>query len=365
MPRLLERFVAPAPTASRAPRAGRRREFRPQVEALESRRCPSCTVTTADGGHTLVIADASSLFPPPSPPVKGATDNAVWVYQDDSLDRLSVFCDGSKKGIYSSTATTKVQIDLKGGDDSLDYRLGSDFVRGKLIEVKLGAGNDRAWIDFGNFSSGPPRTIWAPLSITVQADDPALSPGRDDVGAHFGTVSNAAVRYVADGGGDNDILGARLWGDLKHYARVAVDLRGAQGDDDLFFWAAYDHEHGEYGVDIYRTAALDVNLGGGAGDDLISASGEWGYTGRLDGRFDLRVSAGAGGDEVVVRAQLRAGGTGSFSAAVKGEADNDTLTLEVEDLSAGTALWSGLIDGGAGFDTGTASPGVLKTNCEA
>src|SRR5947208_71329 len=74
------------------------------LEALEDRTCMSCVVSTTNGGHTLNITGDGAV-------------NDVAIEVNDVANTLSVTCDGQVSS-YTSSAITKINVDLKGGNDT-------------------------------------------------------------------------------------------------------------------------------------------------------------------------------------------------------------------------------------------------------
>src|SRR4051812_26056917 len=95
------------------------RSFRPSLESMEERTVLNCTFSLANAGHTLVITGDNH-------------NNTVSIVQDDVNNKLTVIGDGVTH-TYSSSQITKMVINLKGGNDSLSWKLadGSSYSNGK------------------------------------------------------------------------------------------------------------------------------------------------------------------------------------------------------------------------------------------
>src|SRR3954451_17493720 len=96
-----------------------RAAFRPGVENLEARWCPSATITTINNGHTLVIRGDNAA-------------NVVSVVQNDNQNKLTVEADGQTQQ-HNSGDITAVTVQLRSGNDRFSYTLGggSNFKKTK------------------------------------------------------------------------------------------------------------------------------------------------------------------------------------------------------------------------------------------
>src|SRR5262245_36725379 len=100
--------------------SSRKSSFRPRIEALEERTCLSATFPgpvgagyyLTDNGHTLVIKGNDQA-------------NEVKLYQDDSRGGLVIFT-GDTGQVFSSSAITRIVVDLGRGDDVFTYQADSE-----------------------------------------------------------------------------------------------------------------------------------------------------------------------------------------------------------------------------------------------
>src|SRR5262245_11108620 len=137
---------------------GRVGAFRPRLEVLGDRLCPSCTVT-ASGGTLTIIGDSGP--------------NMVTVRDNNEADTLEVVCDGTTKPFGPADQIQKIEVDLKGGTDTFRYQLagGSDFIRARDVTVLLGSGDTNAaqfYLDTDGTAAA--AVIKAPLTIDVRGD---------------------------------------------------------------------------------------------------------------------------------------------------------------------------------------------------
>ena len=331
-------------TKTRARPAHRKSSFNPQVETLDNRWCPSCLVSTLDGGATLRIEGDKHA-------------NVVAIKQDDGASDLEVKCDGVKKN-FDSSVITKIVVDLKGGKDQFTFNVAEDtFKYAKTIQVHLGQGNDQALFDTSSDANAPGKfsTIKADLNVQVFGNQ-----GNDVVKADFGSVDSANVSFLAQLGQGRDKFFGRFLGDLKGTAHVGLDVRGGSDNDQVSVLAKDDLPNALPGIDIDAGASLAVNLKGGAGTDVASFT----YDGVLDGHLNLTNDGNGGKDKVSADITLEAGSDGFLDAAVRGRQDNDKLTFLLTDNSAGTAhITQALLDGGPGHDTCVATPNVTVKHC--
>src|SRR5688572_9723421 len=132
MKRLWTRLMSPR--TERDAVAGRR-GYCPRLEALESRWAPAVAVTNPGGNHIHIIGNAAA--------------DTVTVTQDDAADRITVAHDGVTN-TFASSRNVAFLIVLGEGNDTLNFRLASDFTRAKSVSIYLdnqngtGAGADTA-----------------------------------------------------------------------------------------------------------------------------------------------------------------------------------------------------------------------------
>jgi hypothetical protein len=327
-----------------------RRRFQPAMESLEDRWCPSCTVTTADGGHTLIITGDNGA-------------NMVVIEQNDTSNKLTVVCDGGAPQVFSSTSITKIKVDLQGGADQLWYGLASasNFKYAKSADLKTGAGDDTVTIDMWQ-GINQPCNISSNLSIQVDA-----GADHDEVDADFGRKRGGVLLFQANANTGDDLVQARMWGDITTKAKVTFDLQGGIGDDTVGTWNTYDNHVPGYGsIDVHKDSQFTIYLKGGAGADKLFLT----CAGELDGKLNILLDGGAG-DDLVSATQnnnngiyLMPGSTGSLKATFMGGSENDEIEFEVWDKSGGAALVNALSDGGDGYDHSTHTTNVAGINSE-
>src|SRR5262245_3624869 len=132
MRRSLSRFLGldttPAGRARSKPRAL-------QVEALESRWCPSTTVSIVNGNTLVVRGDSAA--------------NKVSIFQNDPANTLTVVADGQTQ-VFDSQQVTRLDVDLRAGNDDFRWGLapGTDHLYAKEANIVLGDGTDKGVLNF-------------------------------------------------------------------------------------------------------------------------------------------------------------------------------------------------------------------------
>ena len=320
---------------------GQRAKVRPAIEELETRQCPSATVGLV--GNTLNITGNDSA-------------DTVKVFLRDNVNDIQVMYNpvtidfgGYTRTIwqinhFSSTQVQNININLNGGDDNLTVEAGLDsdasavLFDPKNIAINLGEGSNEALLLFGGLNL-PNRVISTNLNVTVTGGS-----GIDDVTAHFGRVQSGVVNYNAFLGAGDDSGFAGVWGPIDTGAALHINLQGQDGNDSLFGFETYNSTVGSYDqVNIAPGGLLDINVGGGAGNDTMNMT----YGGTVLGKLQIRQDGGAGNDNISGDLHLQPGSTGAVDAIFSGGDDRDTLRMEVYGFASAQRT---LIDGGAGWD---------------
>jgi hypothetical protein len=293
-----------------------------------------------------------------------------------------------------------LQVDLGGGNDSVDYHMSTDASgMARTLGINLGAGNDT----FNFTTDGHAILANSRLSIDV-----AGGAGNDQVTTTFGVVDASAVAANADLGAGNDVQTLKFGGIDQHAAvtlnsnlgagknvltadfdgvgkfdQAAVDLNvlgGSQVDlvfvnmhDDVgsgqtssrfnanvdlgagndVFAATFDADKLQFIVDDHSQCAFDVH--GGAGIDALIAdeSGTGAIRIDPDGLLSLSLDGGAGNDVVI--AQFDTTGPldmkGAIRIRIDGGLGNDTLACTLANNATTTGAYDVAIHGGAGNDT--------------
>jgi hypothetical protein len=296
----------------------RTRAFRPRLEILEDRCCPS---GISIHGHTMLI-------------VGGRLGNTVTV-TDDGQGNITGSIDGQTA---SGVSITHVIVRTGRGDNSVNYHLTNPLTHSERLDFEL-RGNDTLGLDFSAGVNAPK------LDINV------LGGKKDqDVTATFGTITATHLNLAANLGGGDDSFLTTLAGDLVEGARVALGANGGAGVDATTVNAS--------GINLDPDARLSVDLVGGAGNDTTNFT----YSGQLNGRLTVASAGNTGTDTLTSNITAASGSTGKIDALVKGGHGSDNLTLNVTDNSGsgGASELSALvavIDAGPG-DTVVHTPNV-------
>ncbi|HWG43779.1 MAG TPA: hypothetical protein VN688_13465 [Gemmataceae bacterium] len=332
------------------PSQRQRAPFRPAVEELETRQCPSATVGLV--GNTLNITGDNS-------------NDTVKVFLRDNVNDIQVMSNPIvlNLGMYSRTIwhvdhfnsaqVQNININLQGGDDNLTVEEGLDsdasavLFNPKNISINLGDGANQALLLFGGLEV-PNRVISTNLNINVIG-----GAGADDVTAHFGRVQSGAVNYSAFLGGGDDSGFAGVWGNIDTGASLKIDLEGQDGNDNLYTFETYNGNYDQ--VNIAAGALLDINVNGGAGNDTMNMT----YGGTVLGKLRIRQDGGSGNDSISGDLHLQPGSTGAVDAVYSGDDGWDGLRMEVYGSASAQRA---LIDGGTGWDRATSVGDVQIIN---
>lgn len=318
------------------------------IENLENRDCLSATLLNG----TLTITGTS------------AADH-ILVVQDDAINDIQVM-QGTSNLHFDSSLVNKISVDLMDGNDTFDYRLGGEmpsFTRMKTVNVLLGLGDDRATIDMTNPGLGDqPATMTANLKVLVNGNlGTTVMDGKDKLQVMLGHLNNADVVVKANLGNDNDISDINLTGDLIGDSDVKLNLlwndgaNATQDGDDFFII------HADNDVDIDYAASLNLNVGGGRGQDGIRFQ----YHGMVDGLLKAQLDGGKEHDSVEATVLLDAGSEGSVDIKVLGMGGDDGVGLMLQDNSNGQAtILNSLVDGGEGFDRVSFAVNATVVNTE-
>jgi hypothetical protein len=362
--------------------------FRPHLERLETRDCPSCTVVQR--GETLFILGD-----------REANHIAIADTRDGGISVTLEVGDP-----HRFTGVKRIDLRTFGGNDEITATCPSDA--NFQFRADLGAGNDK--LSISGFDPQPDPPLWR------VAFDIFAGTGDDEITATVTCPSDPSFKFRADLGAGNDSLLARVGFDPQPDPpsfRGTMDLsaRGGAGDDRLsvVIGDAADTRvpaelHGTLRVDLDGgagddRAALDVanvdihgavlaNFHGGSGADqfLMRVAADVRVFGSLDvralggagndvfesfmipcvlpaGRASYMFDGEAGNDRIVVDLHQDEEQNKSMDVRVIGGLGDDDLTLAVHDHSDGSRL-TALVDGGRGHDVAHITRNVRVANCE-
>lgn len=308
----------------------------PQIEALEDRTCPSCTILRA-GSTALVLGD------------NGA--NNVRIVESGGTPQIT--CDIAEA---VGSGITRLVIKTAGGNDTVTYGKGPQAI--SSLRVDLGAGDDTAALLFQRPPLANPGGGFA-------ANRPILAhvtggSGDDVVLAEFGELDSTKVNFQAMLGDGDDTFAALLEGDISSRAGFNTSLlqfnvQGGNGNDSL------DVEADGISTTV-NPASISWTLRGNAGDDAIginvNATLNYQQTTWIPRYFRLTVDGGSGDDLLAV--SVRNSSTQvPCSVSVYGGSGDDNLTVDVP-----IRIYFSEVDGGAGIDTCTDNLPFAPTSCE-
>jgi hypothetical protein len=300
--------------------------FVPQLEALEGRCVPACTVSVSTIGSMNDIGVLS---------VTGdEAGNQIRIDDNGSSDpgNVTVVCDGMTT--TPAIAIRNIIVNTLGGDDSVAYQqtvaaptpVGMGQAARQLL-VDLGEGND-------TFAGA--------------------AQGRQD-------AANFSGDTIVQGGNGNDVIQFVLNGVGTHdFTRLRLSLFGYAGADVLAVQVA--------GAELTnRFVDWKFLLDGGAGADRIWVA----FEGYLGAACSIEANGGLGHDRVGVNVlvsnptSLGLPLSGSLFVRARGGRGQDRLRCFVRPASVRAAGLNALIAGGLGLDLCRHSRNVRVVGCEA
>ncbi|MFL5243048.1 MAG: hypothetical protein ACJ8FY_13150 [Gemmataceae bacterium] len=242
--------------------------FRPELEALESRDCPSANIFVF--GHTMVILGDSNA-------------NAVTVSDDGNGGITADITSPTGGASRTATGIRNVAIATFGGDDTVNYTQSAARTGRLGLFVDLGAGNDTANLDF------TPGVSSSSLIAAVYGGQ-----GNDTIASQVGAIAAGAnAGLFLDGGAGDDAITAGFSGALN--GRLAVALSGDAGNDTLT---------GNIDVADGSTGKLAALVNGGGGDDNLTLNVTGAGASTLNSLFAL-INGGPGIDTATHTANVR------------------------------------------------------------
>lgn len=306
-----------------APRLPKR--FRPGLERLETRDCPSCTVFQK-GATLSILGD------------RGA--NRIDIAETPT-GGMSVTCEAGDPHVF--TGVRRVEVRTLGGDDEVTATL-TVLPENFQFGVDLGTGNDRlAMRGFDPQPDPPPRRV----SVDILAGE-----GNDDLDIDWiqppENRPDTNIQLRADLGGGNDelhLLLDPLAGNKRTAGdpHIQVNVLGREGNDCMELAIEGPRD----GAAHVLNANLDVNFDGGAGDDefMMNVAAV-----ALDGAFMMHNDGGAGDDQFTMNVSNVAL-SGQFMMFTDGGAGIDKISARMNNVDfAGPAVLGADLRGGAGND---------------
>lgn len=245
---------------------------------------------------------------------------------------------------------SRISLDVTGGTGADSIGVTFDEVRKSQVSIKVdvGAGNDKYDVEFDRIDDGAAVDMHTELGAGLNIHNADFQ----EVG--FG--DKGTVTTVVVGGNQADTVELRMHDDVgngviaSHFNAV-VDLLG--GNDS--FKGLFDANGNVFRVDDHSEASLVVR--GGAGNDTILAGQNGTGTIKLDPDALLSISldGGAGNDTVVTdfgSANLWEL-IGMLYVRMDGGLGNDTMTCLLANNANSTGVYDVAVRGGAGSDSMT------------
>jgi hypothetical protein len=297
----------------------------------------------------------------------GAGDDTFDAEFSGNIDRLNVNAGAGDDAVTINTGLDAVGInftcDLGAGDDTftsdiVSHKLGEHNPPADRIAVMGGAGNDA-------------------FHSLIRSDDSALLPAvlvesidlRFEGGAGNDTfeslmrnvVFQGSVRVEAQGQAGNDAVMA-MFDRVTVKAGLDMLLGGGEGEDLLSLLAlSPTRSEGAFAPSLLSSSRTRIFLEGGDGNDRIVS--EIVPCVLPQGTIDLNFTGGRGNDSFDVTLTMEPTAKapsfdGSVRMTILGGEGNDALKLKVNNLRESGQGLKLRLEGGAGDDTAVVSPGI-------
>jgi hypothetical protein len=319
------------------------RSFRPALDGLEARWCPS--VSAIASGHILTLTGDNA-----------ANDIRI---NDDGAGSLAIRINAGPTQTYTGIDT--LNINAGNGNDGIFYTVRRDLVRNRAINVNLGDGNSR--FDFRTTpGSGVIGQGIDPLRLDVNVHG---GKGNDWMSGNLGDVLNAQVTVRAYFGTGNNTFNFYQTGDITDgphsengpttpkQTSVSLLAIGGTGTNSL----AVDAEN----VSVGANTLLETDLRAYGQHDLAATK----YSGWVDGKLSEREYGGSGNSRIYDKMDIWQNSTGVVDAELRSATGNDTTTFDAHNGSAGTlASYYAVADGGLGRTSVQFTTDVLVKSAE-
>src|SRR5262245_56244480 len=200
--------------------------FRPRLESLEDRWCPSATATF-DGG-VLMVRDTAG----------GSINDVISIMATGSND-FQVTA-GGRTQTFTDIDVHEIAVDLGSGNDKVTIDLKQATIADLALNLSTGTGNDSLTVDL------PELAASADVKLNVN-----LGEGNDKVTASAGAVAGPLAIDLNAGSG-NDAVTIDL-GDVSAGANVSATVRLGGGNDKVTASAGA----------VAGPLAIDLSAGGG------------------------------------------------------------------------------------------------------
>jgi hypothetical protein len=240
--------------------------IRPQLELLEDRCVPSCTVTrtggvitiTGDAGSNFVVVNDNGTGTAGQRSISGFTESGRFAFRGRILQVNINVGDGKDHVFYNLTGTLRpgqsrtVTIQMGNGVNQFCHLglTGNISTTAALIMNVVG-GNDREQIQLD--ATG---TVASQALLAVRLDG---GGGRDVVNANFAGRVSGTLNLTADGGGFYDSVRGVVRLGSGSNGRVNVRVNGSDGFDFLTLLVRKSNANDQ----VLGSYVLDGGTGGG------------------------------------------------------------------------------------------------------
>jgi hypothetical protein len=277
--------------------------FIPLVQALEERWCPSTALPTTKFGFA-VSANVLTI-------TGDANANMVTVFDDGQGNIWAQMTTTGRKLTQTFKGIDTIRVNTLGGNDNFAYSMSGPAKKNTNLSVNLGSGNNRANIGLLE------DLVGRQVSVNVQG-----GAGNDQVWLQVGDLLNSTLNCNVSLGAGNNAFNGFLNGNLLGHSMANI-MVGASAGSNLLLMNAHH-------VNVAQSSAINVNLQGGTGQDIIATD----YLGELDGTLTVRHHGGGGNDMQTMKLAAEPGSIGKIDALTAGDAGNDKLYVSFLDHSA-------------------------------
>ena len=349
--------------------------FRPSLETLESRWCPSAAGIVQTGATLTIQGD-------------GAND-AIVVRDNGQGGVTASITLASGTQTFTGTGISAIDINAGGGNDTIDYALTGALRETESLMLCLGKGNNQVGVNdaagllnavlaisvdgaghnkittqFGAvtgsrlnlsecFGAGGATShvnfagLLSSSLVTVQVSS---GLGNAHVFAQVGNVSSSNLQFVTHLGKGANSFALTAAGNLQN-AVVHFNIDAGCGSNTITF--------GTVGVNVDTTSRLNLDTCTGTGNDTVNMT----YAGVMDGELDLNLQGGKSNDTMDAVLTLEQGSTGRVWGREQGGNGTNMMTFDIYDDSnpggkSTLALLNAILNGGTGTDDLSATRNV-------
>ena len=276
--------------------------FRPAMEGLEDRWCPSAASIAVHNQHVLMIHTTH------------ASD--VITITDDGHGDVSATVTGGDVLTGGGSSIEGIFVIAEGGADSISYHTTGPVTVNHSLRFDFRGGHDQLSL---NLTNGINTDIFNTQILN--------RGGSDSVAATFGNIEDTALNFASGSYAGNDQVVVNLNGNIGGFSNANFRLVGTKGNNQFVVNAPHTN------VDL--SANLSISLLGGSGDDQLVTN----FEGVVDGNLNVTSVGFHGNDSIVTNVTADPGSNGSVIARVRDDGGgHDSLTLNVNESVTGVIL---------------------------